>query len=383
MAQHSITVQNGAVESAEMPHKVTTSWVITIRPSGTEDVRVSVAQASQCSDQRALCDSDGIMIYNYPQVVISGPPTISQQVTPENEAATGQPTISGTPVVGNALTADTSAVSDGNGMTGASFSYQWVRDGSTISGATGSTYAVVENDQGHSLKAQVSFTDDDGFDETVTSSAVSVPAPIVTSAPPPAPTDLSVTLNTDGSLTLNWTAPSDDSVTGYQILRRRPQMDEGTLLVYVNDTGNTSTTYTDTATSDDTPVRVSRQSAELGRCRSQVELCPNRQVAFQEPHLFLEFGVASESGRRNTGKRRHYPAWVTPPLVVCPEPCKELHSKVATDVVMYSTSKCGIGSSTSTARTIGTNIAKVQAAFPEDVFYTLSCVTAGNLSVRQ
>ena len=52
-------------------------------------------------------------------------------------------------------------------------------------------------------------------------------------------------MNSDGSVSLNWDAPGDDSVTGYQILRRRPREGEKTLLVYVNDTGSTATSYTD------------------------------------------------------------------------------------------------------------------------------------------
>ena len=46
-------------------------------------------------------------------------------------------------------------------------------------------------------------------------------------------------------MTLSWESPDDDSVTGYQILRRRPTQGEDTLLVYVEDTGSTATTYTD------------------------------------------------------------------------------------------------------------------------------------------
>ena len=64
--------------------------------------------------------------------------------------------------------------------------------------------------------------------------------------PPSKPTNLTGVVNGDGSITLSWDAPDDDSVTGYQILRRRPTMDENTLLVYVEDTGSTATTYTDT-----------------------------------------------------------------------------------------------------------------------------------------
>ena len=63
--------------------------------------------------------------------------------------------------------------------------------------------------------------------------------------PPPAPQNLTAVVNKNGSVTLVWDAPDDDSVTGYQVLRRRPTMDEDTLLVHVEDTGSTATTYTD------------------------------------------------------------------------------------------------------------------------------------------
>ena len=94
-----------------------------------------------------------------------------------NESATGQPTISGTAQVGGELTAGTSGISDGNGLTTASYSYQWLRGetaaaaGSDIPGATSATYTVVEADQGKYVRVRVSFQDDDGNAETVTSDA--------------------------------------------------------------------------------------------------------------------------------------------------------------------------------------------------------------------
>ena len=63
-----------------------------------------------------------------------------------NVAATGQPTISGTAQVGGELTAGTSGISDGNGLTSPTYSYQWLRGetaaaaGSEISGARSATY---------------------------------------------------------------------------------------------------------------------------------------------------------------------------------------------------------------------------------------------------
>ena len=46
-------------------------------------------------------------------------------------------------------------------------------------------------------------------------------------------------------MTLSWESPDDHSVTGRQILRRRPTQGEDTLPVYVEDAGNTATEYSD------------------------------------------------------------------------------------------------------------------------------------------
>ena len=53
-------------------------------------------------------------------------------------------------------------------------------------------------------------------------------------------------VNADGHVMLRSEAPDGNSVTGYRTLRRRPTMGEDTLLVYVSNTGNTATAYTDT-----------------------------------------------------------------------------------------------------------------------------------------
>ena len=189
--------------------------------------------------------------------------SLTSQATAEvaaraNSPASGQPVITGTAAMGETLTATTSAIADTNGLQGASFSYQWLRikDGSTttLSGATYSTYTVADEDQGASLKVRVSFTDDDGHSESLTSLGVSVAEAEndQPTEPPLAPTDLTAILNSDGFITLSWTAPEDDSVTGYQILRRRPQQGESELQVYVDNTESEATSYTDTNTDLDT-----------------------------------------------------------------------------------------------------------------------------------
>ena len=171
-------------------------------------------------------------------------------VTPKpNTPATGQPSITGTAQVGETLTAETSDMSDTDGLYDASFAYQWLAGNAHIHGATGSTYTLTEDEEGLIVQVRLTFTDDAGHSETLTSEgteSVASSEPESPVEPPPAPQNLVGTVNSDGSVTLTWDAPDDGSITGYQILRRRPTEGENTLLVYVADTKSTATTYTDT-----------------------------------------------------------------------------------------------------------------------------------------
>ena len=88
-----------------------------------------------------------------------------------NTPATGAPSISGTAQVGETLTADTSDIADADGLAKAAFSYQWQAGGADISGATDSTYTLVDDDAGKAVSVAVSFTDDAGSAESVTSAA--------------------------------------------------------------------------------------------------------------------------------------------------------------------------------------------------------------------
>ena len=97
--------------------------------------------------------------------------------TPPNVAATGAPTITGTARVQETLTASTSAIADANGLSNATFAYQWVRSANgtdtDVSGATGSTFLLTPYELDHTITVRVSFTDDAGYAETVTSGATS------------------------------------------------------------------------------------------------------------------------------------------------------------------------------------------------------------------
>ena len=104
----------------------------------------------------------------------------------ENSPAAGAPTIGGTAQVDETLTANTSGISDPDGLANATFAYQWIRVESDsteadITGATGSSYTLVAADQGKTIRVKVSFTDDGDNDESVTSAATAaVAAPPLT-----------------------------------------------------------------------------------------------------------------------------------------------------------------------------------------------------------
>ena len=94
--------------------------------------------------------------------------TMTIGVTAVNPA-TGAPAISGAAAVGQALTASTSGIEDVDGLTGASFTYQWVRvdaDGTSneedISVATSASYTLVGADVGKRVRVRVTFNDDAG-----------------------------------------------------------------------------------------------------------------------------------------------------------------------------------------------------------------------------
>ncbi|SVB70445.1 uncharacterized protein METZ01_LOCUS223299, partial [marine metagenome] len=85
-----------------------------------------------------------------------------------NDAPSGSVTISGTATEDQVLTAaNTLADEDGLG----SLSYQWNRAGSAVSGATSSTYALVQSDVGNIISVTASYTDGQGEAESLTSAA--------------------------------------------------------------------------------------------------------------------------------------------------------------------------------------------------------------------
>ena len=123
-------------------------------------------------------------------------------------AATGAPTITGTAAVGQPLAVDLTGIEDADGLTNASYSYQWVlvdADGLSnpvdITDATDATYTLVDADLGKTLKVRVTFDDDAGSTETLTSAATATVPPAA--GAPGAPSNLSATVGV-GQVVLVW-----------------------------------------------------------------------------------------------------------------------------------------------------------------------------------
>ena len=103
------------------------------------------------------------------------------EVVAANNPATGAPTITGTPQVGGVLTANLSNVTDPDGLDDVGYSYQWIADDGVtetdIDHATGETYRPITADEDKTVKVRVSFTDDEGNPESLTSAATGAVSP--------------------------------------------------------------------------------------------------------------------------------------------------------------------------------------------------------------
>ena len=107
--------------------------------------------------------------------------SLAQSEETPNSPPEGNVTIRGTAQTGVRLWAITSRITDPDGMDSPGFTYQWLRDtgsgGAEIDNAFRSTYLLIDADVGSQVSVRVSFTDDDGNTETLTSDAVYVQEP--------------------------------------------------------------------------------------------------------------------------------------------------------------------------------------------------------------
>ncbi|MDO6501887.1 calcium-binding protein, partial [Shimia thalassica] len=86
-----------------------------------------------------------------------------------NDPVEGAPVITGDATQGETLSVDTSGLSDPDGL--GALSYQWLRDGAGITGATSDSYILGAEDADAAISVRVAYTDGQGTAEAVTSAA--------------------------------------------------------------------------------------------------------------------------------------------------------------------------------------------------------------------
>ena len=172
-----------------------TSLTFTTTTWGTaQTVTVTAGDdADTANDAVTLTHSAASTDTDYDGISIDG---VAVTVTDNDTApATGAPTITGTAQVGQTLTAVTTGIMDADGLTSPTYTYQWIRvdgtDEADIASANSSTYILGDADLGTTLKVRVTFADDLGHTETLTSAATATVGAAATG--PPTVTEVAVT----------------------------------------------------------------------------------------------------------------------------------------------------------------------------------------------
>ena len=139
-------------------------WNIEVEPDLSADMVISLPETTDCAAAGAICTADGRKLSQAVSATVAGPGAT-------NAAPTGEPTISGTARVNEVLTASVSGISDADGLNNASFEYQWIRGSTDIQGASASSYTVASADEGETIRVRVTFSDDNGNEESLASAA--------------------------------------------------------------------------------------------------------------------------------------------------------------------------------------------------------------------
>ena len=241
-----LSAEGGSLSSATVtiPAGNVSSEQITVSPNAAEPVAISVVSAAFLLGE--FQQTRGI------QTGLGEHLTLGEDWDTDNPGHPARPPSAAAAQVGETLTADTSGITDADGLSNATFIYQWLGSRDTeVQGAASATYTLVAEDEGKTIKVRVTFTDDAGNNETLTSA----PTAVVAAAPPPPPDNVHAVTQKSGAVELTWDAPDGATVTGYGIERRPaggqgsgPQRSHGQPRDHhtlVEDTGSAETGYTD------------------------------------------------------------------------------------------------------------------------------------------
>ena len=132
------------------------SWEITVQPDGDDSGHHRAAGhhgLRQCNRRHLhFGRQDAFQQFHHHSAGARHPePTGSGGEQPSHGATQQSPA---RPPSVNTLSVSMAEVSDENGMTGASHSYQWMADDVNIQGATGATYTLADGDEGKAIKSE-------------------------------------------------------------------------------------------------------------------------------------------------------------------------------------------------------------------------------------
>lgn len=144
--------------------------------------------------------------------------TTASAVINTNTPVSGTLSISGDTIEGYTLSANTSNISDVDGL--GTFTYKWLSsttsNGIFIQDASGSSTVLTSGQAGRYIKLEVTYVDGKGNSEYIASSVV---GPVIAATPPSAPQDVSAAPVLLGA-TLSWSAPLSDgysAIQGYRV----------------------------------------------------------------------------------------------------------------------------------------------------------------------
>ena len=170
----SVTVTVGGFSSSDVTANPSSLTFTTGNWATAQMVTVTAGDdADTTNDTVSLSHSAMSSDSDYQGITIAGLTVTVTDNDTGNTPAEGKPTISGPAQVGRTLTASTAEITDAEGLTTVSYSYQWLASGTVIGGATSSTYSVSASVQGDRIAVRVTFDDDEDNPETLTSNATS------------------------------------------------------------------------------------------------------------------------------------------------------------------------------------------------------------------
>ena len=229
--------------------------------SGTDSSAFSIGKTGVLTfnsppDYEAPTDSDRNNVYELTVEASdeqSNPARLDVTVTVTN-LTDARAIIRGTAQVGRTLTAETSGIPDEDRSDKVDFSYQWLADETDVEGATDSTYEITEKDEGKTIKVRVTFTDNAGKEETLTSAATAPVKPDQSNEPATGLPTINGTAQVGETLTADTSGISDadgmtNAVLRYQWTRWDSDTDEDI-------EGATDSTYEITEKDEGKTIRV-------------------------------------------------------------------------------------------------------------------------------